>query len=899
MKNFSCTAKTPTLHLLFLALSSILVYGCSKSTSLQNFQKNAPEQIENNLRITDFTFNGYTTHWQDHYNRQIRYSNLIRFDIPDIPRTILQAKINIAEDIGLPGLKMQEGFLQSLLAHSYRSMENPTISELEKALMKDDVLVYVNSESKIGQQLNSQKATDIFPVNVQAHQYGDYAIPDVQAYMMADGERQLWVISTPTDESRSAIQSLILNVSQITDQYDLHKGWFGVQTLLKSVTATPGHPIDVIGKGLNEGCSWFVFDGYMEFLARHEITDWVDQARIPVVTDVGFFPVYGCTDYDNLQVQTMFTPEKWLEFAQDHGCYIFRRAYDDHADSMDLSYDGYRATPGNKEQIDTENVPFVLPTGNLLSGTIPSMVLFVKKGSQFDKDLMWDAIMDRRAVGIAEEGLMMGPESFRQVLGMLILDRRYLEKYFKDDILLEAHMENYTLRLRIKNTTDKPISGNTILNLPPGLTTISSLQEKIYIPAEQQLILKIPLQPQPPAMDHSNAVGITFQWEEDQKSTSTLLNLPPVITAAPVAYGQPTGLVFPVTIHNYSPTPTIPVTVEVFPDGKSGNPVWIKTKTLTIPKGSYKTMNLDMKLEPGNYNIQTTALNTTFETQIGIREDTGEPSLKRKDLDQDGVDEFILENDSVRVTLLTTGARVIDYTIKSKKDNILFKLWPRKPIDDRRPFRKRGFYPFGGFEDFLGQPSIETHKVYDAEVLSTSQHQVTVRMTAQYFGGNIQKTFTLYGNSPLLEVGFAVTMDHPELNVLGPQPIVELGSVHGPEDVFIIPETEGNKEYRMMPERYFGRIAYLREGWNAGWDSEENIAFAGAFPVDLPLFLHMWMNHPSNRDAHHYYAEFQPWIPIPPHSTLHFNYYIWGNSGSWQSSVDALRSRNLIEQTQK
>ena len=66
----------------------------------------------------------------------------------------------------------------------------------------------------------------------------------------------------------------------------------------------------------------------------------------------------------------------------------------------------------------------------------------------------------------------------------------------------------------------------------------------------------------------------------------------------------------------------------------------------------------------------------------------------------------------------------------------------------------------------------------------------------------------------------------------------------------------------MRPEEYYGRLIHLKEGWNAGYDSKEDITFVGAYPVSQPLFLHMWMNHPRNGDAHHYYAEFQPWTPI-------------------------------------
>jgi hypothetical protein len=253
-----------------------------------------------------------------------------------------------------------------------------------------------------------------------------------------------------------------------------------------------------------------------------------------------------------------------------------------------------------------------------------------------------------------------------------------------------------------------------------------------------------------------------------------------------------------------------------------------------------------------------------------------------------------MENDKVRVTLLRTGARIIEDFVKSRNDNVLFKLWPEKEDTDKRPFRERGFYPYGGFEDFLGQASVETHKVYDAEIVRREGPYVQVRMEADYYGNRLEKTFTLYGDSPLVEVRFALEFRNPELNMIGPQPILELGKRHGTEDVFVVPSIDGRREVRMRPEEYFGQAFFLREGWNAGRDTVEDVSFVGAFPVSEPEFLHMWMNHPSNGESHHYYAEFQPWVPIFQKTVRYFSYYLWADAGPWEKGLEELRRRNLI-----
>jgi len=238
---------------------------------------------------------------------------------------------------------------------------------------------------------------------------------------------------------------------------------------------------------------------------------------------------------------------------------------------------------------------------------------------------------------------------------------------------------------------------------------------------------------------------------------------------------------------------------------------------------------------------------------------------------------------------------VIEYIVKEKSDNVFFKLWPEKETStDDRPFRERGFYPYGGFEDFLGQASIETHKIYEAEVVRAEGSFVQVRMRADYYGNQMEKVFTLYGDSPLVEIRFALNFRNPELNMLGPQPILEIGKKHGPEDLFVVPEKGGLSEFRMRPEEYFGRVLHPVEGWNAGYDEIEDITFVGAFPVSEPEFLHMWMNHPSNGESNHYYAEFQPWVPIFQKTRRYFSYYLWAAPGNWKPAVEELRRRNLI-----
>jgi hypothetical protein len=421
-----------------------------------------------------------------------------------------------------------------------------------------------------------------------------------------------------------------------------------------------------------------------------------------------------------------------------------------------------------------------------------------------------------------------------------------------------------------------------------------TLATQINLPSGGSKTLHFTLQPTVNAMGLTNPIAVHYKWENNKKSTLTMLDLPPVISVHQLLYGHGPMVTFPVTIHNFTDQQTFPVKIEVLEKNNPNKVVFNSSKSCTAGTGTFKDMSFELEVPPGSYNVKVTALGVKFLSQLGVGKAEGAPKLTSIDLNGDGVNEYIMENDSVKVTLLATGGRVIEYFIKSRNDNALYKIWPVKPVDDKREYRKRGYYPYGGFEDFLGQASMETHKLYDAEIVKNEGDYVRVKMTADYYGNKLEKTYTLYGNSPLLEVRFAITFKNPEANMIAPVPVLELGARHWTEDVFTVPEKDGLHEYRMQPERYFGRIIYLKEGWDAGYDTKEDIGFVSAFPVKPPLFLHMFMNHPRNPDAHFYCHEFQPWVPILQKTTTYFTFYMWGAGGPWQNGVKSLRERNLI-----
>ncbi|MFC2125317.1 hypothetical protein ACFLU5_10930 [Bacteroidota bacterium] len=859
---------------------------------LDQFKYNYSFQASDNIVISRNQFNGYTNYWHDTYREWIRYGNLFKIAIPDVESTIIQSKLDIVKELGISGLTMQEGFLDGLLNERYISLDQPSPQILEESLTGSNVLAFVNPGSDVGKQLTGKLPESTWNEQLGSHQFEARDFKEINAFYLENGNRKLFVISTVDEFSRDRVSDLIENTKKVLSKYDLHRGWFGARSLLKSVTCAQGHPLEIIGMGMNEGNSWFVFDGYMDFLAKDELSEWINKVNLPVVTDVGFSPIYGCKDYEGLQVQDMATIESWINYAKEKEGYVFRPVYFPEYDQF--KFDGYIATEGHKEQVDSEDVPFIQITDYVKDDAIPCMVLFTDKGKSFNNEQMWEAIMDRREVAVLEQGKMMGPELYRNVLQMLLLDRIFIEEYFGDRLNLEATTEGYKLKVNITNSSTKAVSGIVNLSLPDELKIKGSLSSTLNLPAMSSKNMIFDIQPGPEAMDRTNPIAVHFDHGKKRKSTLAILDLPPAISVHRLLYGNSPRVSYPVTIHNFTGKSSFPVKLEVIDKNKTNKVVFKSTQSCSTGQATFKDMVFELDVPPGDYQVKVSAMGVNYESQLGVGKPEGAPYLYELDLNSDGVNEYRMENDSVQITLLATGARVIEYIVKSRNDNVLFKLWPQKAIDDKRSFRKRGYYPYGGFEDFLGQGSMETHKVYDAEILKKEGDYVRVKMTADYYGNKLEKTFTLYGNSPLLEVRFALTFKNPEANVLGPQPILEIGEVHGTEDLFVAPTLDGMEQYRMRPEDFYGRVIILKEGWNAGYDTQEDITFVGAFPVDQPLFLHMWMNHPKNPEAHHYYAEFQPWTPIYQKSTMYFTYYIWGAGGPWENGVQGLRDRNLI-----
>ena len=290
---------------------------------LDDFKYAGPPGVMENKVRRDFQFNGYTNHWWNDYRIWSRYGNLYKISIPDVEKKIVQSKIDVAEDLQIPGLWIQEGFINSWLSSSVEILDNPSLSRIESAVQKTSVLVTTDPGSATGKALMSKyTGHDSWRQVLKSYQFDDpgYIVTDL--FVLENGTNKIFVVSSPEPALRNKAKALLENVRHVVDTYDMHKGWFSVETLRKSVTCSPGHPLELIGKGMNEGNDWFVFNGYMEFLGKEEYQEWIDRSGMPIVIDMGHSPMFGLDDYDGLQVQDMPTKQSWIDFARKKNGYI-------------------------------------------------------------------------------------------------------------------------------------------------------------------------------------------------------------------------------------------------------------------------------------------------------------------------------------------------------------------------------------------------------------------------------------------------------------------------------------------------------------------------------------------------------------------------------------------------
>jgi len=409
-------------------------------------------------------------------------------------------------------------------------------------------------------------------------------------------------------------------------------------------------------------------------------------------------------------------------------------------------------------------------------------------------------------------------------------------------------------------------------------------------PAETKS-LKLYLNASPSACGNDLPVGILFETQNNQVRALTHFQVPFPVEMHPLIFDQPGMIHYPVTLFNYS-NESPKVELKIY-SRRTNEIVYEDHKTVSADKWQKVISGFDFSLEAGEYDVYVSSLGVTKKSKISIMSQTGSVKVSEKDLNHDGIPEIIMENSQIKATLLLFGGRVIEYIVKNRDENLLFKLWPQKPPWAGTPRGVRAFYPWGGLEEFTGYPYIGGHIVFKYEIIEDSGKRGRVRLWANVHGSKIEKIISLYGENELLEVRYAMDDIVPSITVIGINPLIEIGPSTGPEDVYYFP---ADKLEQRRPEmgRYYGDMFFLKEGWAAGYDTEMDISLVIGYPVNDAMFMHLWNNHPNNTPTPYYYTELQPWLKIKPQTTTYFSYYLYGKSGNWKEALEDFRNLGLV-----
>lgn len=122
----------------FVLLGSFFILSaCERkagSGRLEKFRPAEEDSLEVQTIETPGQFSGYTNYWHSIFWVWHSYGNLYQISHADVARSILQNKVDIAEELGVPGLALQEGFLSLLIGSSFVELEDTSEDVLSRAL---------------------------------------------------------------------------------------------------------------------------------------------------------------------------------------------------------------------------------------------------------------------------------------------------------------------------------------------------------------------------------------------------------------------------------------------------------------------------------------------------------------------------------------------------------------------------------------------------------------------------------------------------------------------------------------------------------------------------------------------------------------------------------------------
>ncbi|HIE04146.1 MAG TPA: hypothetical protein EYP61_05250 [Candidatus Latescibacteria bacterium] len=823
--------------------------------------------IEEDMAIQRIQFRGYAGEWTWKAWRWGRASGLFGISMPDLDSEWEQLCLEVeGEYLGLDGLWVQEGVVHALMRISPRKLLFPRPDEMEAG----DLLVVTDLGSRVGRCI-----LDALPPELSEKRY-------LLGWLEDERGTRFFCLG-PDGEGARKLEGIVDRTVEVLSEYRMYKGWSGYNIGYYAIGSgiASCHPFQVASRALQEGCSWILATGYLDFLIPERIGGKLRTSGVPFVLSAGQpssdrkVVLYGLREYPNPQHCPLDVCLRWR---REKGGYLFRRAY---LPEPIEEFEGYLLTEyEERNYVDLESYPFVLSGGQPYEYPT-SMVLFLPCSEELTEETLFRAILEGRAVGVFPRARLVGPRKFVEVLGLLLLERRVLEDAFSDRLIVRPKVEGGELIVEVENRTSEEVPAEVY-------TSLGNLERVKLAPWGS--ILRLPLPKSSELLGRDHALGVHVRVGDREVHGVAAWCLPPAVAAPSQMYAVPGEVRVPVTLWS-SEGGEVEVRVEVFGEGTK---VAEEVTKAEVRHEVLTPFEVPLQLgRPGNYRVKLSTSEGEKEVQVVVAAQTGRAVAYREDFDADGLSEVVLENGLVRVVIIPYGGRAIEYTLKKRAENLLFKVWPKTPPDREDPARRRNFWPYGGLEEFLGYPTFMGHHAFKLEILKEEGAFVRARASGELKGNRLEKTFTLYGDGTLLEVQYSVHLPTAGITVMGVNPLVKLGSVSDTRDVYYFPTINGLEERRVVHTRNYGEFFRLREGWVAGEDEEERISLVLGYPVWDAFIFHLWQNTPANRPTPYYYVELQPWVELRYNCMTYFTLYLLGHSGGWEEAVDMFRRTGL------
>ncbi len=856
---------------------------------------------QNAFAVTHDGWAGYqTTQWYDNTWKFHTYAGLWAVGaFPEHGDPVAWAKGRIAAEIvGVPGLEMEEGLLQraALAANQKHAVEikfrhDPKAAHPRVTWEDKSIVVVFNNPDTIG-----------------------------------------------------GLSDALLKAVDVAANYDLHPGWV-TGSFFRTIASPVEHPIDAAAVAKNLNCDWMIFSyGQNDDLTVAHANKMLDAVTpkgserpmlilrgqrirrgpwhwtkegwsINIIGSDNFF------DYQDINKELKY----YVDGARDGGGTVF--AAKDTFDKVGainaerkfkrpLFFDGI-------DGVDPERVkttPFLgggdrtRPRGKDDTSGPNAMVVLTPRGKPLTQATLMEGIKAKRAFHISGGTNFQGPPALKRAMGLLLLSRSFLEDYFQSDLVVEAKVEGWkTLHVTVTNNGTKPFAGGLQFHLPLGQTAVAPRKRgtdrtMLFQPGETR---KFPV-----TLGHAEklsgkdyTIRVTVSGKDGSviKETLARVSYPRFVSGYQTLYLPPGPAKIPFTIWNGSDQEDVPWSANdpKFPAPERVKGIGLEPKPLEpkeriahrgqakIPVGTHKRVDLSVTLTEGVEDFTFNALGSQATTRVVVRKQAG-AKIKHweEDLNKDGKNEIFFENDHIKGAILLQGGRMIRLWNKQNGDSVFSEIWPENP-PERDKKTDRSFWPYGGLEEFISYPKIHGHTWFTAKIVRDDAQALAIELTATVHGQTINKTYTMYAGSGLVELRYALEFDDESTHIVGVNPILALGEAADAHDVSFIPMTGGVVEHRFDPDRMHGGRYDTNAGWIVHYDEREKSGFIESFPLADTLFMHLWNNTPQNGATKYYYTELQPWFLIDHNTTTYYSCHFLPHQGDWRAGLKALRELGI------